>query len=374
MKTNGFLLKYPDGKSEIGGILNDTNKGPLDKLAGTTITDLESVIKVIKTDADPIDYTEKTLTFYSNTTTLSDYEEPTAQSITSDINADIHVFRADHIRKGNFLVIQGVFGYESNGTTVSSSELVLIVNDVNHTTNVVNVKAVNGKKIGNLDLRYVPSIPAGSTVKNLGGKVDDDTIPIPIWEPDNQFKSVGFRTFAVKVPDDYSFSKEQAINYFNYNRDLTYFMQAQDKDGTYFNGLWRSAGKEFVVDDSFDNDDYSHIETNLVQLMGEVSNSIMQSKSNRTKLVLCNTRFLQGIYVATGGTFKMEGFGNKFIFAYSPICDSGVMESIVLDVDDIDIYCKEPKKVITEDENIIITETSTIVMNTPRLHCRILFV
>lgn len=348
-------------------VINLTSSSPYKKFLGKQMTDLESIIKPIKTDKDTIDFTQ-----YKNvnpiTITTAAYDEPAVGSVTSSAaEVIITVSKDTNFNIGDYIFAQGVYGYESNGTTLSSNELQLVITNINRTNHKLTVTATNGKKIGSVT-DCIPSIPAQTKIINLGGSVDEDDISAFDYERID--KIVGFRYFNIELPYSNNIELDMAINYFNRMRDASYIKQVLGNSNT-FEGLWNQAGAEYVTDEDFEDPSSGIQEYQLSNLLSEAMYG--NDFGGGHKICLASTSLLYVIdYLTKGENIIYNGAGS-ITFLYSPAVELVTGDgSLIIDPKDISIYTKEPKKIKKSNGVVKITETSNIILRHPKQHMRII--
>ena len=203
------------------------------------------------------------------TITTQAYDEPTAQTVTEDsVKATISTAKNEMFDVSDTILVQGVYGYEPDGSTLSSQELVLYVisRDDN---NVLKVLAVNGKTIGDVE-GCVPSIPAQTKLIRMGRAATELDVMSPQFEAmprkDQQFCQIfkmqveqsTMQKIANKEVEWTMNDQEEAAIYdmrLGMEKSFLFGVKGKVWDSTkkenvmFTGGIWQQAGKEFVYDD-----------------------------------------------------------------------------------------------------------------------------
>lgn len=353
---------------------SDQNKTHQSKIAkNVKITDFAKVINTPDEDEIVVDIynTGDTLT-----TMRQGYTEPSAQSVTVNNQVATIVTEDDSMfSMGDTINVQGVQGYEPNGVTVSNRELILWVESCD-TTNGLRVRAVNGKKIGNVE-DCVPSIARGA-VLNLMGKallhptdVIDNTDIRTVKQVGSCFQNFKIQTsksdaedisVTLKQAEDIAVSRMKELQERNYLFGVGPGVPMTEPIPT-ADGIWGYAGSDFVYDDDAFEEAYG--KDTLLNITREV---FTYTNNSKPLYLFGGADLILGIQKANDGNIIENCFG-KIIVYYYPTFDSIGYEScgIVLDPDGLKKYVKAPltrtQVEDIENDDIIVsyTESSCLI-------------
>lgn len=105
----------------------------------------------------------------NTTQTADDYEAPSSMTPGASVVASLEPLEAI-FQVGDTVMVPGTKGYKADGVTQSNNDLMLLVMEV--TVSGIDVKAINGKKIGSV-MGCVPDIAAGSELIRMAPALSD---------------------------------------------------------------------------------------------------------------------------------------------------------------------------------------------------------
>ena len=337
------------------------------------------------------------------------YTEPESGSATSAAQkVTIDTSNNDIFEVSETIMVQGVKGYESDGTTRSKSDLVLYITSKEE-NGTLNVYAINGKKIGSIE-NCVPSIPASTTLIRMGRaatELDVQTAQfeaLPVKEQNNcqifkiQVEQSTFQKIAAKeVQWDFSDSEEAAIydmrlgmeKTFMFGVKRTLYDSRKKENVSLTGGIWWQAGKEYEFDPSKE-----LTQDDLIDIMKE---AFTGNGGNKRKVLIGGSDFIGRInklevtkviaaddeYVKWGIDFSeiRSKFG-KFYVLYSEVFDDCGMSDygFVFDPEFVTRWAHVPfghQKLdlksagIRNTDAVVMTEASCLTLRYPAAHMRI---
>lgn len=337
------------------------------------------------------------------------YTEPESGSATSAAQkVTIDTSNNDIFEVSETIMVQGVKGYESDGTIRSKSDLVLYITSKEE-NGTLNVYAINGKKIGSIE-NCVPSIPASTTLIRMGRaatELDVQTAQfeaLPVKEQNNcqifkiQVEQSTFQKIAAKeVQWDFSDSEEAAIydmrlgmeKTFMFGVKRTLYDSRKKENVSLTGGIWWQAGKEYEFDPSKE-----LTQDDLIDIMKE---AFTGNGGNKRKVLIGGSDFIGRInklevtkviaaddeYVKWGIDFSeiRSKFG-KFYVLYSEVFDDCGMSDygFVFDPEFVTRWAHVPfghQKLdlksagIRNTDAVVMTEASCLTLRYPAAHMRI---
>lgn len=337
------------------------------------------------------------------------YTEPESGSATTAAQkVTIETSNNDIFEVSETILVQGVKGYESDGTTQSKSDLVLYITSKEE-NGTLNVYAINGKKIGSIE-NCVPSIPESTTLIRMGRaatELDVQTAQfeaLPVKEQNNcqifkiQVEQSTFQKIAAKeVQWDFSDSEEAAIYDMRLGMEKTFMFgvkrtlyDSRKKENVLLTGgIWWQAGKEYEFDPAKE-----LTQDDLIDIMKE---AFTGNGGNKRKVLIGGSDFIGRInklevtkvitaedeYVKWGIDFSeiRSKFG-KFYVLYSEVFDDCGMSDygFVFDPEFVTRWAHVPfghQKLdlksagIRNTDAVVMTEASCLTLRYPAAHMRI---
>ena len=354
---------------------SDQSKTHQSKIAkNVKITDFAKVINTPNEDEIIVDIYD---TGYTLTTMKKSYTEPSTQSVTVDNQVATIVTEDDNMfSMGDTINVQGVQGYESDGITVSNRELILWVESCD-ATNGLRVRAVNGKKIGNVE-NCVPAITRGAVLTLMGKAllhptdVIDNTDIGTVRHVSSCFQNFKIQTsksdaedisVTLKQAEDIAVSRMKELQERNYLFGVGPGVPMTEPIPT-ADGIWGYAGSNFVYDD--DGFEEAYGKSTLLSITKEAF--AYASNNSKPLYLFGGAELIYGIQKANNGNIIENCFG-KIIVYYYPTFDSIGFDGcgIVLDPDGLKKYVKAPltrtQVEDIENDDIIVsyTESSCLI-------------
>lgn len=343
-------------------------------------------------------------------TLAESYTEPTSTSVTTSAQkVQITTDNNDIFEVSETILVQGVKGYDDDGTTRSKADLVLYISSKEE-SGELNVYAINGKTIGSVS-GCVPSIPAGSTLIRMGRaatELDVQTAQfeaLPIKEQNYcqifkmQIEQSTFQKIANKeVEWDFSDSEEAAIYDMRLGMEKTFMFGVKKRiydskkkeEVSLTGGIWWQAGKEYTFDP-----DKELSQDDLIDIMKE---SFTGNGGNKRKVLIGGSDFIGRInklevskmvsadedFVKWGIDFSeiRSKFGKLFIL-YSEVFDECGMSDygFIFDPEFLSKWSHVPfdrqqldlkGAGVRNTDAVVLTEASCLTLRYPAAHMRII--
>lgn len=340
---------------------------------------------------------------------IEDYEEPNSQSATSeDARVYLHTDNDDMFDISDTILVQGVYGYEADGTTHSNQELVLYVlaRDDN---NGLKVQAVNGKKIGNVE-NCVPSIEEGTTLIRMGRAATELDVMSPQFEALPQKAQNFCQIFKMQVeqstlqkiankevPWTMNDQEEAAIYDMRLGMEKTFLFGVKGKiwDNTkkeyvlLTGGIWKQAGKEFRYNEQGINQE------SIIDLMRK---AFTGNAGSKRKILIGGSELIGTInkldynrVITASDTITKWGidftelrskFGTLYVLLSEVFDECGLpANGMIIDPEYLQKYVHQPFSAETLNlkasgvrnvDATVLTETSCLVLRYPKAHMRII--
>lgn len=409
--VTGTPLTRDIALSESDGLLKNAIDDRITKIRpmSTPVDQLSRWAGARKADAMVVDYYSVDIK-PTKASIVTAYTEPDSDDATSTAQkANINTSNNDIFEISETILVQGVKGYESNGTDESNSDLVLYITSKEE-SGTLNVYAVNGKTIGSIT-GCVPSIASGASLIRMGRaatELDVQTAQfeaLPVKESNNcqifkiQIEQSTFQKIAAKnIPWDFSDSEESAIfdmrlgmeKTFMFGVKNTLYDSKKKENVSLTGGIWWQAGKEYEYDSSAD-----LTQDDLIDMMKE---SFTGNGGNKRKVLIGGSDFIGRInklevtkVVAAEDDFVKWGidfselrskFG-KFYVLYSEVFDDCGMGDygFVFDPEFVTRWAHVPfghQKLdlksagIRNTDAVVMTEASCLTLRYPAAHMRII--
>lgn len=335
-----------------------------------------------------------------------DYDAPSTMPSGSSPKVYIHTDKDEIFDASDTILVQGIMGYESNGVTVSSNELVLYVTDRNPQDGL-GVMAVNGKKIGNVE-GCLPSIPADTTLIRMGRAASELDVMSPQFEAMPRKMQNFCQIFKMQV--------EQSSLQRLANKEVNWTMSDQEEAAIYdmrlgmeksflfgvkrklwnpekkenimlTGGIWYQAGRTFRYTDDLDGEQ-------LVELMRK---AFTGNKGSKRKILIGGSQLIGMLnrldytrVVTSHDTVSKWGidftevrskFGTLYLLLSEIFDECGMAEcGMVIDPEYLQKYSHIPFSTeslnlkssgLRNTDALVLTECSCLVLRYPNAHMRI---
>ncbi len=336
-----------------------------------------------------------------------DYEEPSPQSAgDDDAHPCIATDNDDMFDASDTILVQGVYGYEPDGTTRSSKELVLYV--LSRDNDGVRVMALNGKKIGAVE-QCVPSIAEGTKLVRMGRAATELDVMTPQFEAlprkAQQFcqifkmqveESTMHKIANKEVPWTMNDQEEAAIYDMRLGMEKSFLFgvkaklwdNAKKENVMFTGGIWHQAGKEFTYEDGGLTND------TVIDMMRE---AFTGNAGSKRKILIGGSEFIgllnkldyQRVVTATDTVTKWgidftelrSKFGTLYVLLSEVFDECGMQDAaMIIDPEYLQKYTHVPFSAETLNlkasgvrnvDATVLTETSCLVLRYPKAHMRI---
>lgn len=335
-----------------------------------------------------------------------DYEAPDSMVSGTTPKVYISTDKDEIFDTSDTILVQGIKGYEADGVTVSSNELVLYVTD-RDSQNGLGVMAVNGKKIGDVD-GCLPDIPAETTLIRMGRAASELDVMSPQFEAMPKKMQNFCQIFKMQV--------EQSTLQRLANKEVNWTMSDQEEAAIYdmrlgmeksflfgvkrkmwnpdkkenimlTGGIWYQAGRTFRYADNLDGDQ-------LVELMRK---AFTGNKGSKRKLLIGGSQLIGMLnrldytrIVTSHDTVSKWGidftevrskFGTLYLLLSEVFDECGMPEcGMVIDPEYLQKYSHIPFSTeslnlkssgLRNTDALVLTEASCLVLRYPNAHMRI---
>ena len=342
----------------------------------------------------------------TSATLTDDYDCPDTVSPGASTKVYLHTDKDYIFDPSDTILVQGIMGYESDGTTPSENELVLYVTD-RDSQNGLGVMAVNGKKIGDVK-GCMPSIPSETTLIRMGRAASELDVMSPQFEAMPQKMQNFCQIFKMQVEQstlqrlankevnwNMSDQEEAAIYDMRLGMEKSFLFgvkrslwDPEKKENIMFTGgIWYQAGRTFRYSDNMDGDQ-------LVELMRR---AFTGNKGSKRKVLIGGSKLIGMLnkldytrVVTSHDTVSKWGidftevrskFGTLYLLLSEIFDECGMEEcGMVIDPEYLQKYSHVPFS--TESLNLkssglrnvdalVLTEASCLVLRYPNAHMRI---
>lgn len=305
------------------------------------------------------------------------------------------------------ILVRGVSGYQNNGTSESTQDLILYVLDRNE--DGVKVMAVNGPTVGGVS-NCIPAIPQGTYLVRMGRAASELDVQSPQFEAlptkgrnlcqifKMQVEQSTLQRLANKeVGWTMSDQEEAAIYDMRLGMEKSFLFGAarqlwdnSKKEHIYFTGgIWNQAGKDFYIESSLDFD-----ASRMIDLMHD---AFTGNAGSKRKILIGGSGLISRIskldytrvitanqHVSKWGidfTELRSKFGCLYLLLSEVFDEMGMSENgIVIDPEYIQKYVHIPfsteqlnlkKSGVRNVDALVMTEASCLVLRYPKAHMRI---
>jgi len=340
---------------------------------------------------------------------VQDYEEPSAGSATTDATRiTLMTDNDDMFDVSDTILVQGVYGYDEAGTTITSQELVLYVVSRDDATGL-RVQAVNGKKIGDIT-GCVPSIDEGTTLIRMGRAATELDVMSPQFEALPQKAQQNCQIFKMQVeqstlqkiankevPWTMNDQEEAAIYDMRLGMEKTFLFGVKAKiwdnvkkeNVLLTGGIWKQAGKEFFYNTQ------GITQESIIDLMRK---AFTGNAGSKRKILIGGSELIGTInkldynrVITASDTVTKWGidftelrskFGTLYVLLSEVFDECGMAANgMIIDPEYLQKYVHQPFSAETLNlkasgvrnvDATVLTETSCLVLRYPKAHMRII--
>lgn len=306
------------------------------------------------------------------------------------------------------ILVQGVYGYEADGTTLSSNELVLYVVS-RDSSNTLTVIPVNGKSAGEF-MGFIPDIPSGTTLIRMGRAASELDVMSPQFEALPTKAQNYCQLFKMQIEQstlqklsnkevgwDMNDQEEAAIYDMRLGMEKSYLFgvkcklwDANKKENVMLTGgIWHQAGKTFNYDDT------SLTQESVIDMMRE---AFTGNAGSKRKILIGGSGLIgrlnkldytkvitAGDSVAKWGidfTELRSKFGTLYVLLSEVFDECGMADNgMIIDPEYLQKYSHMPfgsealnlkASGVRNVDALVLTEASCLVLRYPKAHMRII--
>ena len=389
------------------------------------LNEIDSQIVKIRPMATPVDQLSRCAGAKHTGSMTVDYynvdTKPTSTTLKEDVPEPVNDSDPDNITKvkiktenneifdvSDTILVQGVSGYEADGTTLSINDLVLYVVKKDADTGEIQVMAVNGKKVGSVS-NCVPGIYSGTTLIRMGRAASELDVMSPQFEALPQkarnfchiFKcqieqSTLMKMANKEVPWNMSDQEEAAIYDMRLGMEKSFLFGVKQKlwdpikkeNILFTGGIWYQAGKDF----NYNPDNFNQSE--VVDMMRE---AFTGNAGSKRKILIGGSGLigrlnkLEYSKVLTAGDNVVKWgidfseirskFGTLYVLLSEVFDEVGMPDNgMVIDPEYLQKYSHIPFSTealnlnasgVRNVDALVLTEASCLVLRYPKAHMRI---
>lgn len=338
----------------------------------------------------------------------TEYKEPEAGSIAEEASRVKLMTTNDEIfDTSDTILVQGVNGYEADGTEFSSKDLVIYVVSRDENGGIYAMP-VNGKTVGNYR-NCMPSIPQGATLIRMGRAASELDVMSPQFEALPQKAQNNCQIFKMQVEQstlqkiankevdwDMSDQEEAAIYDMRLGMEKSFLFGVKNKlwdpvkkeNIMLTGGIWSQAGKTFNYDDASLNQDA------IIDMMRE---AFTGNAGSKRKILIGGSQLIGRLNkldytkVVTAGESVVKWgidfselrskFGTLYVLLSEVFDEVGMADNgMIIDPEYLQKYCHIPFSSESLDlkasgqrnvDALVLTEASCLVLRYPKAHMRI---
>ena len=411
------------GKHVVDGPLS--TDGAREGAPELLLNEIDSQIVKIRPMATPVDQLSRCAGAKHTGSMTVDYynvdTKPTSTTLKEDVPEPVNDGDPDNITKvkiktenneifdvSDTILVQGVSGYEADGTTLSINDLVLYVVKKDADTGEIQVMAVNGKKVGSVP-NCVPGIYSGTTLIRMGRAASELDVMSPQFEALPQkarnfcqiFKcqieqSTLMKMANKEVPWNMSDQEEAAIYDMRLGMEKSFLFGVKQKlwdpikkeNILFTGGIWYQAGKDF----NYNPDNFNQSE--VVDMMRE---AFTGNAGSKRKILIGGSGLigrlnkLEYSKVLTAGDNVVKWgidfseirskFGTLYVLLSEVFDEVGMPDNgMVIDPEYLQKYSHIPFSTealnlkasgVLNVDALVLTEASCLVLRYPKAHMRI---
>lgn len=336
-----------------------------------------------------------------------DYIEPSEGEVSDNAaRATLNTTNNDVFDVSDTILVADVTGYADDGITDSSNGLVLYVLSKTE-DGQLNVMAVNGKKIGEVDC-CVPTIPSGTTLIRMGRAATELDVQSPQFEALPKKAQNNCQIFKMQIEQStlqkiankevgwtMSDQEEAAIYDMRLGMEKSFLFGVKRKiydfkkkeNVLFTGGIWYQVGKDFTLD-------MSQKEDTVIEMMRK---AFTGNAGSKRKILIGGSKLIGELnklnytrVVSNGETTTKWGidfseisskFGRLYVLLSEVFDDCGMEGSgLIIDPEYIQKYSHLPfgtealdlkSAGVRNTDALVITEASCLVLRYPKAHMRV---
>ena len=321
----------------------------------------------------------------------------------------LKVENPDVFEASETILVRGIKGYEPNGKTLASQDLVLYILSKNSITNALEVIAINGQTIGEFP-QCIPSIPTGTTIVRMGRAASEldvqtsqfEALPVKSSNYCQIFKmqieqSTLNKIASKEVSWSFSDQEEAAIYDMRLGMEKNFLFGVKNRltdtnkheDIFFTGGIWGQAGNEFHYKTNSFNQD------TIINLMRR---AFTGNAGNKRKVLIGGSGLIERLNKLEATKVIMSGdekvkwgidfsemrskFGKLYILLSEVFDECGMDNNgMIIDPEYLQKYSHIPLSTeqinlksagVRNTDAIVLTEASCMTLKYPKAHMRII--
>ncbi len=306
------------------------------------------------------------------------------------------------------ILVKGVAGYQPNGKTQSSQDLVLYVVEKEASTGMLNVVTVNGQTIGEYE-NCIPTIPSGTTLVRMGRAATELDVQTPQFEALPKKSRNYCQIFKMQIEQStlqkiankevgWTFSdQEEAAIYdmrLGMEKNFLFGVKARVEDTKkretvmLTGGIWDQAGSEFT---------YEKGALNQNAVISMMRKAFTGNAGNKRKILIGGSGLIEQLNQLESTKVVMAGenivkwgidfsemrskFGKLYVLLSEVFDECGMEDNgMIIDPEYLQKYSHIPftteslnlkQAGVRNTDAIVLTEASCMTLRYPKAHMRI---
>ena len=306
------------------------------------------------------------------------------------------------------ILVKGVAGYQPDGKTQSSQDLVLYVVEKEASTGMLNVVTVNGQTIGEYE-NCIPTIPSGTTLVRMGRAATELDVQTPQFEALPKKSRNYCQIFKMQIEQStlqkiankevgWTFSdQEEAAIYdmrLGMEKNFLFGVKARVEDTKkretvmLTGGIWDQAGSEFT---------YEKGALNQIAVISMMRKAFTGNAGNKRKILIGGSGLIEQLNQLESTKVVMAGenivkwgidfsemrskFGKLYVLLSEVFDECGMEDNgMIIDPEYLQKYSHIPftteslnlkQAGVRNTDAIVLTEASCMTLRYPKAHMRI---
>ena len=306
------------------------------------------------------------------------------------------------------ILVKGVAGYQPDGKTQSSQDLVLYVVEKEASTGMLNVVTVNGQTIGEYE-NCIPTIPSGTTLVRMGRAATELDVQTPQFEALPKKSRNYCQIFKMQIEQStlqkiankevgWTFSdQEEAAIYdmrLGMEKNFLFGVKARVEDTKKREtvmlpgGIWDQAGSEFT---------YEKGALNQIAVISMMRKAFTGNAGNKRKILIGGSGLIEQLNQLESTKVVMAGenivkwgidfsemrskFGKLYVLLSEVFDECGMEDNgMIIDPEYLQKYSHIPftteslnlkQAGVRNTDAIVLTEASCMTLRYPKAHMRI---
>ena len=289
------------------------------------------------------------------------------------------------------ILVKGVAGYQPDGKTQSSQDLVLYVVEKEASTGMLNVVTVNGQTIGEYE-NCIPTIPSGTTLVRMGRAATELDVQTPQFEALPKKSRNYCQIFKMQI--EQSTLQKIANKRLGMEKNFLFGVKARVEDTKkretvmLTGGIWDQAGSEFT---------YEKGALNQNAVISMMRKAFTGNAGNKRKILIGGSGLIEQLNQLESTKVVMAGenivkwgidfsemrskFGKLYVLLSEVFDECGMEDNgMIIDPEYLQKYSHIPftteslnlkQAGVRNTDAIVLTEASCMTLRYPKAHMRI---